>query len=60
MGLPACHKAPVGSSEVGRNFPHQIMGWEMGIESALKRKRKDLQGTHGNVSTWKAVEVHVN
>jgi hypothetical protein len=33
---------------------------EMEIESALKRKRKDLQSTAGNVSTWKALVVHVN
>jgi hypothetical protein len=36
------------------------LGWEMGIESALKRKCKDLQSTAGNVSTWKATVVHVN
>jgi hypothetical protein len=33
---------------------------QVGLESACKRKRKDLQNTAGNVSTWKAVVVHVN
>lgn len=42
----------------GQVFP--LMVEREGFESALKRKCKYLQSTAGNLSTWKAVVVHVN